>query len=279
MYNKLSVNYINSLPYFRKDELRIKLNRGVAVLDSDEQMKQYIYSYGLMHQAKMEKAFEKVPFSEFANNKFEIIDWGCGQGLATICLFDELKKRNINHRIKRVTLVEPSVAAIERAKIHVSAYLNNNVKIRSVNKYLDNINKNEIVSKNPITIHLFSNILDVNSFNLHLLYKNIVSNLEGCHYMFCVSPLNPNNHRVDSFYEYFGNPETFLNDKQYEYRYKEGGKSCSYNIIVFKSEGEGKNSIWRLFVNKIKLCRISVWWSKRCIKKNLIDMQQNKTQK
>lgn len=240
----ISVNYITQLSDKRRDNLWFELNRGTAVLDSDEQLHQYIFSYGLMHQAKMQKAFEKTPLTELSNNECEIIDWGCGQGLATVCLFDELENRNIKHNIKRVTLIEPSSAAIERAKTHVSAYLYESAEILSINKYLDDVSKDEIQPKAPIVIHLFSNILDVNGFDLHGLSKKIGVGLEGCHYLFCISPLIVTNHRLDTFYEYFGTPETFFNEVQSEYQYKTDKKTCSYNIKVFKIEGGVTNLLY-----------------------------------
>lgn len=183
----ISVTHINSIPSEKRDQLWQELKRGTAVLDSDDQLCQYIYSFGLMHQAKMRKAFGFNTFSEILCGDYEIIDWGCGQGLATVCFLDELKRLKINKRVKRVTLIEPSLAAINRANIHVSAFLDDNVEVCSVNKYLDEVNSDEIRSNTPITVHLFSNILDVQGIDLQSLSKKIGADIEGCHYLFCVS--------------------------------------------------------------------------------------------
>lgn len=268
----ISVTHINSLPKHRSDELREELKRGTAIFNSEDQLYHYLVLYGNMHQAKMYKLFGHITkyeetnttnggikklnelkvfrqkidniFSELSKNEYEIIDWGCGQGLATVCLFDEFKNRNKEGRLKRVTLIEPSSIALNRAKIHVSAYLNEDVEICLLNKCLDEIDEEDINSIAPITVHLFSNILDVDKFDLHALSNKIGKRLEGCHYFFCTSPLIPNNPRMDTFYEYFGTPETFANEKQSEYYYKDGGNPCSYNIKVFKLEGGNVNLLY-----------------------------------
>ena len=85
----------DALSHFSKSERDIfwkNLNQGVDLLDSHELMCQYIFSYGNMHEAKIQKALSSIsnPKKVF-NTDIAIIDWGCGQGLATVCFFDFLK--------------------------------------------------------------------------------------------------------------------------------------------------------------------------------------------
>lgn len=241
---KISVDHIKSLPTDVKEKTWKELNRGVALLDTHDQLCQYISSFGLMHQAKMQKTLGCAPFVELQANEFEIVDWGCGQGLATVCLFDELNKRNLTNNVKRLTLIEPSTKALERASIHVEAYTKENVEIRTVCKFLDDVCDDEIKSNSPITLHFFSNILDVSQINLQKLSQKIGSNVSGCHYIFCVSPLIPNNKRVNLFYDYFNTPETLMNESESEYYHKTGSRPCSYNIKVFKLEDNNVNLLY-----------------------------------
>ena len=239
----LAKNYIMSLSDEEKNELYESLNHGVDLLDTDAQMKCYLFSFGRMHQAKVYRALSCISPSTYASGDFDIVDWGCGQGLATVCFFDYLRERRITNSVQKVTLIEPSVAALERASIHVSAYVGANVTVSCIAKYLDDVKPEDISGDSPVTIHFFSNILDIGSIDLKALAEKVGSNVHGQHYFFCISPMNSGNRRIDRFYEYFNAPETFMNEKASEYRYSENSKPCSYNIKVFKLENNQINLI------------------------------------
>ena len=59
------------------------LERGTALLTTDEQACAYITAYGEAHRNKVNKAFEGFPFQNLQQG-YEIIDWACGQGLASV---------------------------------------------------------------------------------------------------------------------------------------------------------------------------------------------------
>ena len=48
------------------------------------------------------------------NKKFDIIDWGCGQGLATMLYLDFLNSKNTNQIVNSINLVEPSIMALKK---------------------------------------------------------------------------------------------------------------------------------------------------------------------
>lgn len=239
----IAKNYIMSLSDEERNELYESLNHGVDLLDSDAQMKCYLFSFGRMHQAKVYRALSCISPSTYASGDFDIVDWGCGQGLATVCFFDYLRERRITNRVHKVTLIEPSDAARERAAIHVGAYVGLNVTVSCIGSYLDDVKPEDIAGDSPVTIHFFSNILDIGSIDLKSLAEKVGSNVQGQHYFFCISPMNSGNRRIDRFYEYFNAPETFMNETASEYRYSEGSSPCSYNIKVFKLENNQINLI------------------------------------
>ena len=72
------------------------LNHGTAVLTTEEQCSAYIAAYGAMHQAKIQEVLDYIKVDDFRNNDIQIIDWGCGQGLATVCFLDYLNKQSIS---------------------------------------------------------------------------------------------------------------------------------------------------------------------------------------
>ena len=239
----IAKNYIMSLSEEERNEIYESLNHGVDLLDSDAKMKCYLFSFGRMHQAKVYRALSCISPSTYASGDFDIVDWGCGQGLATVCFFDYLRERRITNRVHKVTLIEPSDAARERAAIHVGAYVGSNVTVSCIGSYLDDVKPEDIAGDSPVTIHFFSNILDIGSIDLKSLAEKVGSNVQGQHYFFCISPMNSGNRRIDRFYEYFNAPETFMNETASEYRYSEDSKPCSYNIKVFKLENNQINLI------------------------------------
>ena len=98
----IAKNYIMSLSEQERKKLYDSLNRGVELLDSDAQMKCYLFSFGKMHQAKIYKALSCISPSTYTSDGFDIVDWGCGQGLATICFFDYLHEHNIENKVQKV---------------------------------------------------------------------------------------------------------------------------------------------------------------------------------
>jgi hypothetical protein len=125
-----------SLSHLTKDErteLWSNLNQGVDLLTTHELMCQYIFSYGNMHEAKITRALSSIPNpKEVFNTDIAVVDWGCGQGLATVCFFDFLKSHRIPNKTQKVVLIEPSKQALQRAKQHANIYLHNENKIQSV---------------------------------------------------------------------------------------------------------------------------------------------------
>ena len=240
---RVAYNYVISLPEEDRNALFDSLNHGVNLLDSDAQMKLYMYSFGKMHQAKVYRALQSLDLNVFTQNDFDVVDWGCGQGLATVCFFDYLKTRHTTNRAGNIILIEPSDSARERAEIHVKAYVEPHTNVRCVGKYIDDVTEEEIKSESPVTIHFFSNILDINSIDLKRLAEKLGASVQGQQYIICIGPMNSGNRRIDRFYEYFNAPETFMNETEAEYWYPNNNRPCSYNIKVFRLESNQVNVI------------------------------------
>lgn len=195
----------------------------------------YLRSYGNMHQAKIRKTCEYLPLREICSQPFHIIDWGCGQGLASVCFLDKLRDEHIQYTDPDITLIEPSEAALSRAKIHLEAYVGKD-KVKCVKKYLDDVNVDEITSSALHTVHFFSNVLDIKTIDLKLLASKVgASEMDGIHYICCIGPLFSNNRRIGAFYNHFDTPEIIFQGSEAEYFYKQS-KKCSYDIRVFKLE-------------------------------------------
>ena len=172
----LAYEFVHKLPSELSDELHELLNRGVDVLDSEPLLQMYIYSFGKMHNAKLMHAFNHIQERTIQKDEIEIVDYGCGQGLATLCYRDFIKEHNSLQKVTRITLIEPSPLALSRAEL-LCSYFYPEAEIFAVNKRFDDLTVADIkVSSEVLTLHLFSNILDVESYDLHHLIQ-IISNL------------------------------------------------------------------------------------------------------
>lgn len=184
----------------RRNQLYQDLRRGKQILDDEDHLNQYLLSYGKMHQAKLEAAFQCLPQpEELFDQPIELYDWGCGQGTATLCLFDFLGKESIPlSAIRTIHLIEPSNAATRRAAdvIHV---LSPRMDVRIIPKEMDRLREKDFSPSDHARLHLFSNILDVDSFDLSrftLLFQKL---FPGENHFVCVGPYYSNNRRVDEF--------------------------------------------------------------------------------
>jgi superfamily II DNA helicase RecQ len=235
-----------SLSHLTKDErteLWSNLNQGVDLLTTHELMCQYIFSYGNMHEAKITRALSSIPNpKEVFNTDIAVVDWGCGQGLATVCFFDFLKSHRIPNKTQKVVLIEPSKQALQRAKQHANIYLHNENKIQCISKYLDDVKKEDIETDQSITVHFFSNILDVPQIDLKKLAQLVGENTIGEHYFFCVSPLiEGRSHRLDVFYNYFNSPTVLSNFEQSENK-----------LNLLAEDAHGKD-VFRKYTLKLKV--------------------------
>lgn len=234
----LANNSISHLTTSERDKLWSELSRGVALLNTHEQLCQYLWSFGNMHQAKLLDAFEKLP-SQIFNNAFEIIDWGCGQGLGTINLFDFIANNGIANNVKKVTLIEPSKEALDRAFKHTNCYLKNQNYITTINDFFENISENQLKSNLGIpVIHIFSNILDVAQIDLKHLAKLVDQSVLSDNYIVSVGPLNATNRRIDAFYNYFDTPIIYEQENRY---FKE--KSWTYKCKIYKLQYNQKGNL------------------------------------
>ena len=185
----IAYDFVRKLPSDLCDELHESLNKGVDVLDSEPLMQMYIYSFGKMHNAKLQYAFEHLQENVVKHKEIEIVDYGCGQGLATICYHDFLLAHNSEQTVKRITLIEPSSMALARAELLCSRFFPN-AEIVAINKQFDELGKTDLILslKRP-TLHLLSNILDVESFDLSHFSQLVKEQSIGDNEYVLVSPM------------------------------------------------------------------------------------------
>lgn len=94
-----------SLPEAKQKELKENLSHGKALLRSRDQMNAYLHYYGQMHREKLVRAFKHIP-SDFLKSPISVIDWGCGQGLASMVLNDYILDQDIITDFTQSNLLE-----------------------------------------------------------------------------------------------------------------------------------------------------------------------------
>lgn len=178
-----------------------ELNHGKGLLQSEGALDSYIAAYGEAHVLKAQHGIKFLPLTEIREH-FEICDWGCGQGIGSICLLQELAKRNLLGKLRKIRLIEPSAAALERAVFNIGQIVPD-IAIEPINKGLPSEKApfecvREISFEEPVTIHFFSNILDINGINLKEV-ADLIASSGHRHYVLCIGPANLNEDRINAF--------------------------------------------------------------------------------
>ncbi len=201
-------------PWAYCDDFGRNLKHGTAILETEELCSAYMAAYGRMHRHKLNYALDKshdkgkFPYNEVING-VEIFDWGCGQGIGSLAVIENLKREGLLSCLKKITLEEPSDIARRRAVLHVKQALgiNSHILIEEHSEYLpsDSSSDNTIQSikvEQPCAIHIFSNILDIESVSLKGVSKLITSSGDR-HIVLCIGPANLNESRINAFKNYF----------------------------------------------------------------------------
>jgi hypothetical protein len=215
--------------YNGSDEIFYSLGRGVAILSVEQQLYAYFRSYGNMHFAKCNYAYSKLPL-DFFSAKIEIIDYGCGQALASMTYLDYLKKQNISQHIERITLNEPSEIALRRGALHIRLY-NKKIAISTINKTLNDLSPVDFKRNNFVKLHLFSNILDIDDYSIKHLTDLIKETFKGINYFVIVSPkiTDLKTNRIYNFVKEFElkNPELIASEN------KDSGEwQCNWTLVL-----------------------------------------------
>lgn len=205
----------NALPeeYKGKPWTHPELMHGINLLASDVALNCYMSAYGDMHVTKCRAAMMNFPFDDIQGS-IEIVDWECGQGVGSATIIEVLKQRHLLQWLHKVTLIEPSSSAIERANDNIRTLTNGTVEIDMKNLFLpangfvEGETLNSIGYRYNNIIHVFSNILDVTSIDLGAVAK-MVASAHGKHFVLCIGPQNGAAYRIEKFCSVFGEQNYF----------------------------------------------------------------------
>lgn len=227
---------VSKYQLIKSDSIFNSLGRGVAILTDENQLYAYMNSYGNMHYEKLIEAFKTLP-KAFFDEETNIIDWGCGQAMASMAYFDFLNQIGTEQEIKNLTLIEPSEIALKRASLHIRNF-SPATDIHTINKDLDAlVNEDFIKNKTNTHIHLFSNILDIDEFSLTALLQLVDSNFPGDNYFICVSPYinDTRTSRLDAFVKFFSKKKDFAKINTVDNRPGQWKGTWTRVVRVFKA--------------------------------------------
>lgn len=233
----------SKLPYNLKRRPWEVTNHGRDVLKTEDQLNAYLAAYGEIHFIKCRAALQNFPFDDISNYTFEIFDWGCGQGIATLTLIGMLKERNLLKSLNKITLIEPSQEALTRASSWIKQAVGPGVDILSVNEFIpssDDGKLDSVACSSDKSINLFSNILDIRTVSLSWLAHK-TSSLARQNYMICVGPKYSGNTRIEDFCGYFAPKEYFSQISTYPYAYTtktHHAFSCETRCFIHEREDE-----------------------------------------
>ncbi|MBO5142991.1 MAG: sel1 repeat family protein [Clostridia bacterium] len=185
----VSVDFTKRLPEDLSSELYKDIQHGVCQLQSEPELNMYIHALGMMHEAKLQHAFEHLAIDFFSHSSIDIIDYGCGQAIGTICYADFLREKGYSQKVRKVTLIEPSELALKRAALHVSCFFPN-AEIVTILKGFDDLIDDISVDGDVPTLHILSNVIDLadDCFNLEDFTTLIKKNIKGENHFVCIEP-------------------------------------------------------------------------------------------
>lgn len=226
---------VNALPAQYRHKPWCITNKGGSDVDNtiyteELQLNAYLASYTDWHKGKLEKAFALL--NEPLPRQINIIDWACGQGMATLFILDYIKQNVLPCSIKEVILIEPSKVALERA-VYLITKAAPGIFIKSVNKKINDVTANDLAFNHQSPIYqMFSNILDIGGIDHKHLTQILYTNKLYSNTLVCVSPYYlSGNFRINSFFKYFQRP---LALEKHELLSDKNQLGYTYNIGIIK---------------------------------------------
>lgn len=184
----LSDRFITDLAEADRDHLFAELKRDGNQLTTEPRLCAYTYAFGAVREARLRRAFSHLS-NIFAQRDVELIDYGCGVGLGALVYHDLLLERGLPlTSVRRITLIDPTPRCLERAALHARVCFPG-AELRTICKYTDELQVADTTSDAKLhTLHIFSQIADMEVPSIAHLADTICAGLRGPNYFACVTP-------------------------------------------------------------------------------------------
>lgn len=164
-----------------------------------DEMQEYLANNGRMYKAIIYDALEQF-ISKLDGETISLVDWGCGQGIATMVVLDYIKEKQLNIKVLNSILIDDDIQALNRSIVHtnVLAY-SDKIKISACD-FNDDISKVLEKLDTKIVLNLILN---------DEIYEKIENIDFKNDYLFCLS--NKSNINMDKFYKKLKNSKDVEN--------------------------------------------------------------------
>ncbi len=231
----LATRRVKKMCESKTKKVKEALEHGLGYLTTYDEMDMYLSSYGSMHQEKLLLAYDKLPKKLLSEDNISVIDYGCGQGVASMVLCDVLHSR-LGHpyMISDFHLIESSQACIKRAINFIHAF-NSEATIIYFNNPCEDIDKMVILPKSNVVIHLFSNVIDIPDFPREAVARKLNDMTDHFNIVVCVSPFYQENGRARYMDEFGKMLHLFDCRHSFEKHTDEWDKSFSCQMRIYVS--------------------------------------------
>ena len=178
-----------------------KIRRYCSNLKDDDVLSTYLAENGKMHKALIYSALDEF-LEDLEDESLTIIDWGCGQGLASALVLDYVREKQLDIKISQVILVDKDKKSLSRAMLHVETLGEGNFKIEALHAKNNKLQGGLDIDKSTITLNLFANDY------MPVDFEDIDSDILEEAYFVCLS--NADKNFVDEVY----NGMTLISDCQ-----------------------------------------------------------------
>ncbi len=226
---------VDDMPESKTKRLKESLEHGLAELKTEDEMDMYLSSYGTMHQEKLLVAFDKLPIKILREDKISVIDYGCGQGTASIVLCDVFQQIfGHPYTVSDFHLIEPALACLKRAVKFIHSF-NPDARIVYFNNPCEDIWRMDLNPKSEVVVHLFSNVIDMPEFPREVVARKLNDMNDHYNIAVCVSPFYQENGRAKHMDEFGTMLHTFNCHYEFEKHTDEWDKPYSCQARVFVS--------------------------------------------
>lgn len=124
--------------------------------DSADALHVELAKNGKMYKALIYDAMEQF-LEDLEDESLTLIDWGCGQGLASALVIDYINEKELDIDIKKVILIEKDEKKLSRAMLHVDVLKEDEFDIKALYVKANTLLKESDIDKSTITLNLIAN--------------------------------------------------------------------------------------------------------------------------
>lgn len=161
----------------------------------------YMIAYGYTHHLAFLSTLTYSPKTFFNPqlSNYTLVDYGCGQGIATLAFLDYLAQQSYTKHLN-IILIDPSKIALNNAQNYIKNYAKERqipISITTHVCYFDELATDFLKRESPHTqeyIHLFSNVLDILNWD-YFDPKQLIQKMKRIstkHHIIASSPITQN---------------------------------------------------------------------------------------